>query len=91
MADVLKIMLTNRERALILKYGYPFDEIERQLRDAASKRGRVTICDDRYWWEQVVGNLCISINEDVKGRALLDELCELCDLIECLLEEEQEE
>ncbi len=87
MSVVLKIVLTRRERMLILKYGYPFEEIERQLRDASGKRGRVTIQDKPFWWGQVVGNLSISVNEDVEDQRLLEELCELCDLIEAHLEE----
>lgn len=81
-ADVLKIMLTHRERELILRYGYPFDDIERQLKQFREKRGRVRICDEPYWWEQVVGNLSISINEDVQDRDLLEELDELCNALE---------
>jgi len=80
--DALKIKLTQRERELILKYGYPFDELETQLREALDASGRVAIRDGAYWWEQVAGNLAISINEDVEDAGLLEELDELCDAIE---------
>jgi hypothetical protein len=77
-ADVLTIRLTSRERELILKYGYPFEGIEHQLRSSCTKRGRVEISDTAYWWEQIVGNLSISVNEDVEEGDLLEELDELC-------------
>ena len=86
MADVLTIKLTSRERELILEYGYPFEGIEHQLRDSCHKRGRVEVRDTAYWWEQVVGNLSISVNEDVEDEDLLEELDELCDTIESHLE-----
>ena len=85
MADVLTIRLTSRERELILKYGYPFEGIEQQLRNSCTKRGRVEISDTAYWWEQVVGNLSISVNEDVEEVDLLEELDELCNAIELRL------
>lgn len=85
MSDVLTIKLTAREPKLILRYGYPFDEIDRQLRSSCTKRGRVGISDAAYWWEQVVGNLAITVNEDVEDEELLGELNELCDKIESYL------
>jgi hypothetical protein len=60
--------------------------IERQLRDSCSKRGRVEVRDTAYWWEQVVGNLSISVNEDVEDEGLLEELDELCNTIDSHLE-----
>ncbi|HPM83977.1 MAG TPA: hypothetical protein PLF81_24895 [Candidatus Anammoximicrobium sp.] len=86
MADALTIKLTSRERELILRHGYPFDDIERQLRDSCNRQGRVEVRDTAYWWEQVVGNLSISINEDVEDQDLLEELDELCNTIESHLE-----
>ncbi len=82
MKDAWEIMLTERERTLILKYGYPFDGIRGQLKDAAGKQGQVAIVDTPYWWERVVGNLSLSMNEDVDDPGLLEELDELCHAIE---------
>jgi sulfur transfer complex TusBCD TusB component (DsrH family) len=53
--------------------------------EAAGTRCHIAICDKPKWWERIVGNL-YSVNEDVKNRGLLEELCELCDVIEAHLE-----
>ena len=55
-------MINRWERDLILRFGYPFDDIERQLKKSADADvARVT--DDPYWWEQVIVNLGISERE----------------------------
>jgi hypothetical protein len=55
-------MINRWERDLILRFGYPFDDIERQLKESADADvARVT--DDPYWWEQVIVNLGISERE----------------------------
>lgn len=70
------MMITRWERDLILKYGYPFDDIQRQLKESGdADLARVT--DDPYWWEQVIFNLQISWKEQVEAEAddgLLDSL-----------------
>ena len=55
-------MINCWERELILKYGYPFEDIERQLRESGDA-DLVRVVDDSYWWEQVIRNLRISENE----------------------------
>ena len=86
MGNEVTIVLTSRERELILQYGYPFDNIKRQLRKSSRSRRPVKISDGPYWWEQVVGNLSISVNEDVEDRDLAQELCDLADAVEWNLE-----
>ena len=55
-------MINRWERDLILRFGYPFDDIERQLKEAGdADLSRVTDCP--YWWEQVILNLGISERE----------------------------
>jgi hypothetical protein len=59
------ILLSQHERDLILEHGYPFDEIEAQLRKSTdADLTRVT--DDPFWWERVIVNLHISENEPEK-------------------------
>ncbi|HUF63853.1 MAG TPA: hypothetical protein VMN36_17375 [Verrucomicrobiales bacterium] len=83
--DDITIELTKRERDLIAEYGYPFDDIKRQIEGAKDTAGAVEITDGRYWWEQVIGNLSISINEDAESDSLIEELCLLADEIELIL------
>lgn len=53
------IMINRWERDLILRYGYPFEDIERQLRESGDS-DLVRVTDDPYWWEQAIINLRIS-------------------------------
>ena len=56
------IMIDRWERDLILRFGYPFEDIERQLKESGdADLARVT--DSPYWWEQVIVNLGISESE----------------------------
>lgn len=82
----LTLLLDSRERQLILEHGYPFDGIKRQCEALQDRDGPERIVDDAYWWEQLAGNLAITINEDVRSPALLDELHELIDRVEALLQ-----
>ena len=56
------IMITRSERDLIMRYGYPFEDIERQLKEAGDL-DLIRVRDAPYWWEQVIANLGISERE----------------------------
>ena len=62
------IMITRRERDLILRYGYPFEDIERQLKEAGDA-DLVRVADEPFWWEQVILNLHISEKENFENQA----------------------
>ena len=57
--DPVTIMITRWERDLILRYGYPFEDIERQLLESGDA-DLARVLDAPYWWEQVIINLRIS-------------------------------
>lgn len=78
--EPITIELSTRERDLIVNHGYPFEEIERQIRLAGNRR-RASISDDPYWWEQVIGNLCISIRDPERAE-IADQLDDLAERIE---------
>jgi len=61
-------MINRWERDLILRYGYPFEDIERQLNEAGDV-DLVRVTDSPFWWEQVIGNLHISEKENIEGEA----------------------
>jgi hypothetical protein len=65
--DPVTIPLNRWERDLILRFGYPFEDIERQLRDSGGA-GLVGVTDDPFYWEQVIFNLGISIKEKPEIR-----------------------
>jgi hypothetical protein len=61
-------MINRWERDLILRYGYPFDDIERQLR-ASGDADLVRVTDSPFWWEKVILNLRISEQEKPEFRS----------------------
>ena len=66
--DPVTIMITRWERDLILRYGYPFEDIERQLRESGDP-DLARVVDAPYWWEQVIINLRISEEEKPEVHA----------------------
>ena len=60
--DPVTILLNRWERDLILRYGYPFEDIERQLRDSGDA-DLVRVMDVPFYWMQAIFNLGISIKE----------------------------
>jgi hypothetical protein len=76
-----KIQLTQEERELILKYGYPFDRLAKSLRRWSSNPAIKTISMSAYELEMLIGELSCSYNHDEAGadeEAVLD----LCDRLE---------
>ena len=52
------IELTPRERALILRYGYPFDQIKGALLAVSSSKQIETVLLDEDEVERLIGDLC---------------------------------
>ena len=77
---LVTIMITGAEREVILRYGYPFEDIENQLKDAGDL-DIMRITDDPYWWEQVIVNLHISENENAANPVIMNQLRALIDRI----------
>jgi hypothetical protein len=79
--EMIEIPLTPAERSLLLRYGYPFEQIERSLK-ACKASGDVEIVPmDRFELEHLIGNVCRSINH-MTGGATQDQLLDLCDRLE---------
>jgi hypothetical protein len=80
--DALEIQLLPEERKLLLKYGYPFEDERKQL-EAMVKSNQIieTLVVSRFYLNQLIGNLCHSINKRTKGKTQA-ELSELCDRLE---------
>ncbi|MEI6176789.1 MAG: hypothetical protein WCS43_07850 [Verrucomicrobiota bacterium] len=75
--DSVTIMITRYERDLIKRFGYPFEDIERQLLDSGdADLARVT--DAPFYWEQLIINLRISVNEkpEIHRDEVLEEAVE---------------
>jgi hypothetical protein len=78
--------LSSREVHLLLKYGYPFPEAERPLRESRAIKGIHHVRIDAYWLEMMLGDLCRSVREQ-SSRALVEELDALCDELERALDD----
>jgi hypothetical protein len=76
-----KIQLTQDERDLILKFGYPFDRLAKSLRRWPDGQLIRTISMSRYELEMLIGELCRSFNHDETG-ADEDAVLDLCDRLE---------
>jgi hypothetical protein len=79
--DGITIRLTPAERAMLLRSGYPFAQSEAALKACAGSQNIERMPIDRFDLEQLIGNLCYSINRMKRGR-LSDQLLELCDRLE---------
>lgn len=79
---MIGIDFTHYERELPLKYGYPFPHLKETLAANRSNRGTCKIETSDMEWEQLAGDLSISINEDVDDERLALELDELADRAE---------
>lgn len=79
---MIDMELTPRERALILRYGYPFDRIKQALLAVASSKRVEAVSLDEYEVDLLIGDLCRSINHEEGGLRIQAELDELCTRIE---------
>jgi len=78
----IAIELTPKERALILRYGYPFDQIKEALLAVSSSKQIETVLLDEYEVDRLIGDLCRSINHEEGGLAVQAQLNDLCNRIE---------
>jgi hypothetical protein len=79
--DAIDMTLTPSERSLLLRYGYPFARIEAALQACSTSREIEVVPMDCFELKQLIGDLCISINDMQPGR-LQNQLFKLCDRLE---------
>lgn len=79
--ETILVQLWPEERTLLLKYGYPFDRIEKALQKYATSGAIEIVHLDRFELERMIGDLCYSINKRTGGH-LQDQLIDLCDRLE---------
>lgn len=79
--DAIEMTLTPKERLLLLRYGYPCPEIQSALQACSRSKNIETVPISRFELEQLIGNLCYSINR-MKSSGLLDQLLDLWDRLE---------
>jgi hypothetical protein len=79
--DTIDIQLTPTERSLLLRYGYPFAQIEQALKACLASKAIEIVAMDRLELERLIGDLSCSINDMNRGT-LQNQLLELCDRLE---------
>jgi hypothetical protein len=79
--DAIKMQLTSAERSLLLRYGYPFAQIERALKACSASTAIEIVPMDCHELERLIGDLCRSINDMNPGK-LQNQLLTLCDRLE---------
>ncbi|MEX0669941.1 MAG: hypothetical protein WD060_05745 [Pirellulales bacterium] len=79
--NVIEMTLMPRERSLLLRYGYPFEKIQRELQTRSKSKEIEVVPIVRFELEQLIGNLCYSINRMKPGR-LRNELFDICGRLE---------
>jgi hypothetical protein len=67
-----------------LKYGYPFEGIRDQLEKNRNKSNKIRITDDKFWWEQLAGDLAMTLNhgEPSLDTGTYEELDEVYEIVE---------
>ena len=89
MTERISISLALRERTLLLKYAYPFERLEQELKENENNKKKAEITTDEFEWNQAVGNIAITMKELRNKEMLLEELESLATLIETELEQER--
>ena len=78
----MKIELSSRQVDLLLRYGYAFEDEEKQLKECSEKSDEwhVLVSDD-FYAPRLIGDLVYSAKK-IRNESVLDELDELCDVID---------
>jgi len=79
--ETIEIQLTPEERSLLLRYGYPFEQIEHALKACEASHDVELVPMDSFEFERLIGDVCWSINQ-MSGGPLQDQLLDLCDRLE---------
>lgn len=69
----IELRLSAEDRRLILEHGYPFPELEAELRRLANRKGEAVVPCDPFEIEQLLGDLAYS-NNHAANRALGERL-----------------
>lgn len=79
--ELIDMQLTPEERSLLLRYGYPFDQIRQALEACASSDDIAIVPLDSFELERLIGDVSISINQ-LNGGRLQGQLLDLCERLE---------
>ncbi len=86
MGKEVRFVLSSEERLLILRHGYPFEELEAVLKAAKDRHGPIDVEMEEFWFEKLLGELARYINH----ASSTDLAMRLDDLYEYLVGEGQD-
>ena len=75
------MQLTPKERSLLLRYGYPFEQIAEALQACESSDDIEIVPMDSFELERLIGDVSISINQ-MQGGPVQNQLLDLCERLE---------
>jgi hypothetical protein len=84
--STIKFTLSPRERKLILKHGYPFDDFEAALKAPENRSASALFELSPFYFEHLLGELARSAN-DTSSRALETELSDLYEQLQFVARE----
>jgi hypothetical protein len=75
--ETVEVELSPEDRSLILRYGYPFERIERALKALEGRMTGESVALDRFELERLIGDLSYSTNhaDDENLQLKLNDLC----------------
>jgi len=79
--DLKTVRLTQREVNLLLKYGYPFEDIEARLNACKNRKGTHAIKISQFDIEHLIGDLVYSAKK-LTNNTVLEELDAVCSVLE---------
>ena len=77
--DEIEIELLPAERAILLRWTYPFQDMERQLKAFSSSDDIETVTISSFYLQRLIGDLCHAI---AKRKCRNKDVIELCDRLE---------
>lgn len=80
-SDLKSVQLTQREVNLLLRYGYPFEEIQAQLNACKNRQGTHTLKISDFDLSHLIGDLVYSAKK-INDDDLLEELDAVCSVLE---------
>jgi hypothetical protein len=79
--DPLTVKLSNREVELLLRYGYPFEEVKEQLEAFKGRKGPHHLKIGAFYPSMMIADLVRSAKA-IRSDAVLEEIDSLCSVLE---------
>ena len=81
MSETNSVELSQREIKLLIKYGYPFDEVSEQLEKVAKRKGIHIVEMTQDDANMLIADLVYSA-KSIKSARLLEAIEEICSVLE---------